>query len=105
MGKIVAEGLGKAFHLPFNERADKHAGEATPIGSLTRSSAYVTAAAIDSNHKMEERNVPDHWSVVRLKERGWKRGADTKVTLQGKEKRIYTQPEDIEGGRKRDLQA
>ena len=64
-----------------------------PIGPLARSPADVTAVATRQYHEMEERNVRDHWSVVRLKERAWKRGEGAKVTLWGKEKRIHTQME------------
>ena len=60
---------------------------------LTRSPADVASAATMQYHEMEERNVPDHWSVMRLKERGQKRGDGARVTLQGKEKRIHTQME------------
>ena len=60
---------------------------------LTRSQADVTAAATMQYHQMEERNMPDHWSVMRLKDRGWKREAGARMTLRGKEKRLHTQTE------------
>ncbi len=73
-GRLTISYIPGHAGIPFNERADKLAGEATPIGMQTRSPADVTAAATMQYHEREERNMLDHWSVVRLKDRGWKRG-------------------------------
>ncbi len=90
-GRMTVAYIPRHAGIPFNEKADQLAGEATPIGDLVISPEDVIATVKKKVLEVEERNMPDHFSVTRLKESGTRRGDGAEVKLRGKDKRINTQ--------------
>ena len=79
--------------LTWNEEADRLAGLAVPLGMLQRTPSDIVAE-VKHNVILKEREEQDQsWSVMRLKEKGYKYGGGASVSVRGRERAVFNQPE------------
>ena len=79
--------------IPFNERADQLAGDAEPIGELSREPADVMSNLKAQTIEMEIRRQSGYWSTTRLRERNRKYGDGAKLKVRGRNRYLCNQME------------